>query len=241
MTQVRDHDGGRSADSFATTPAAMGALRDHGYAVAPVGCPEELRDRLREAVFAPGVAGARCLLDREVVREAAVWLRGQCQRLGVLGPDAVAVQAIAFDKSPSTNWKVAWHQDLMFPFADTVSAPGYALPGEKEGVPYARPPQSVLESMLAVRLHLDRCDEVNGPLRVSPGTHLLGVLPSTRVLEAVAEYGQVTCLAGEGDAVLMRPLTLHASSLAVRPSHRRVLHVVFHSGAPMAEPWHRAV
>ena len=35
----------------------------------------------------------------------------------------------------------------------------------------AKPPLPVLESMLAVRLHLDSCTESNGPLRISPGTH----------------------------------------------------------------------
>lgn len=39
-----------------------------------------------------------------------------------------------------------------------------------------------------------------------------------------------------GEALLMRPLLLHASSNATRP---RVLHIVYHSGAPVAEPWHR--
>ena len=39
-----------------------------------------------------------------------------------------------------------------------------------------------------------------------------------------------------GEALLMRPLLLHASSSAARP---RVLRIVYHSGAPVAEPWHR--
>jgi hypothetical protein len=41
--------------------------------------------------------------------------------------------------------------------------------------------------------------------------------------------------------LLMKPLLLHASSPATAPKHRRVLHLVFHSGEATAEPWHRAV
>ncbi len=192
-------------------------------------------------MFAEGEAGSRCLLDRSVVREAAEVLRDQLWRDGMLPVGAVAVQAIAFDKSPSANWKVPWHQDLLFPMARTVTASGYSLPGVKDGVPYARPPLAVLESLLAVRLHLDCCDEDNGPLRVSPGTHRLGIVASDNAAEMAVQHGAVTCLAGEGDAVLMKPLALHASSQARRAGHRRVLHLVFHTGDPVEERWHRTV
>jgi ectoine hydroxylase-related dioxygenase (phytanoyl-CoA dioxygenase family) len=41
-------------------------------------------------------------------------------------------------------------------------------------------PLKVLEQVLAVRLHLDDCDERNGALRVVPGSHLLGRLDATK-------------------------------------------------------------
>ena len=31
---------------------------------------------------------------------------------GYLPTTSVAIQAIAFDKTQTTNWKVAWHQDI---------------------------------------------------------------------------------------------------------------------------------
>jgi hypothetical protein len=111
----------------------------------------------------------------------------------------------------------------------------------KDGIDYARPPVRVLEEMLAVRLHLDVCDAGNGPLRVSQGTHRSGILPMTKVPGRVEAHGEVACLAREGEALLMRPLLLHASSKALEPRHRRVLHVVFYSGAEVAERWHREV
>lgn len=160
---------------------------------------------------------------------------------GVLRAGAVAIQAIAFDKTPTANWKVTWHQDVMFPFDRRVSHPGYGLACVKEGVDYARPPASVLAALLAVRIHLDDCDERNGPLRVARGTHRLGILRSTEIQVAHARYGDVSCLAREGEALLLSPLLLHASSRAIEPRHRRVLHLVYHMGAMMDVPWFRSI
>ncbi len=106
------------------------------------------------------------------------------------------MQAIAFDKNPATNWKVTWHQDVMFPFARSVTAPDYTLPSVKADIAYARPPRQVLEDMLAVRLHLDDCDTENGPLRVAPGSHLCGILRSDDIPGAVKEHKEALCLAG---------------------------------------------
>lgn len=129
----------------------------------------------------------------------------------------------------------------MFPFAWRVQAQGIDLAARKDGIDYARPPLPVLEALLAVRIHLDDCDESNGPLRVSLGTHQRGIIRSSDIQAAVAERGEKLCLAKSGEALLMKPLLLHASSPATVPRHRRVLHLVYHSGEPIAEPWHRAV
>ena len=175
------------------------------------------------------------------MRQAAITLRSELIRSGILPASAIAIQAIAFDKNPSTNWKVTWHQDLMFPFAQKVKTPGYDLPTIKDGIDYARPPHAVLEELLAVRLHLDDCDSTNGPLRVTPGTHRHGILKSTDIPGMVQQGCEITCLAQESDLLLMKPLLLHASSPATAPKHRRVVHFVYHSGRPIAEPWHREI
>jgi ectoine hydroxylase-related dioxygenase (phytanoyl-CoA dioxygenase family) len=215
-------------------------LEAQGWALMPSKLETGARDRLL-GLFADCVAGTRCLLDDPAAVAVARELRSQLIETGVLSADTVAIQAIAFDKTPEANWKVTWHQDVMFPFAQPVTTPGYDLATKKEGVDYARPPRAVLEQMLAVRLHLDDCDETNGPLRVSPGTHREGIIKSTEITKKAGEHGQVMCVAQAGDALLMRPLLLHASSVAVTPKHRRVLHFVFYSGTQMAEHWHRAI
>jgi len=218
----------------------MDFARD-GYSVLHAGLADELLDGLRREAFADGAAGTRCLLDLPPVQTAALAIKERLVTQGILPSSAVAVQAIAFDKTPGTNWKVAWHQDLMFPFADKVSSPGYDLPSCKSGVHYSRPPLAVLESLLAVRLHLDDCDETNGPLRVSPRTHIMGILPSFETAALASDHGEVTCLARTGEILIMRPLLLHASSQATSPGHRRVLHLVYHDGTFVPESWHRAL
>jgi hypothetical protein len=214
-------------------------ISDDGFEIVASGVPHAEREILRTTLFESGKAGVRCLLDDLAVQRTVDLLRETLCMIGMLPPAARAIQAIAFDKTADSNWKVTWHQDVMFPFARPVSSAGFDLPSKKARVDYARPPRQILEEMLAVRLHLDDCDETNGPLRVSPRTHRQGILRSTEIPDQVAQKGEVTCLAKEGEAWLMKPLLLHASSPAIAPKHRRVLHLVFHSGRPIAEEWHR--
>ncbi|HRE84183.1 MAG TPA: phytanoyl-CoA dioxygenase family protein [Opitutaceae bacterium] len=215
--------------------------RDTGYALIGTNVGNATLGALRDRVFVAGEVGKRCLLDEPIVRQVAIELRQVLEADGHLSRDSRAIQAIAFDKTPDANWKVTWHQDVMFPFAQMVTRSGFDLSSRKEGVDYARPPASILEEMLAVRLHLDDCDDSNGPLRVSPGSHRYGILRSAEIPDYVARYGEAVCTAREGDALLMKPLLLHASSPAINPQHRRVIHIVYHSGMPIAERWHRAV
>ncbi len=217
------------------------SLHEEGFAILPGQVSFATLSALRDTLFSGETAGERCLLDHAAVRDSTVVLKHQLIESGHLPSDAVAIQAIAFDKTAATNWKVAWHQDLMFPFGVRVSAEGFDLASVKQGVDYARPPASVLADLLAVRLHLDDCDATNGPLRVSPGTHRSGILPTDSIADLVVRHGEKTCLAKTGDVLLMRPLTLHASSQATEPKHRRILHLVYHSGTPLPEKWHRAV
>jgi len=138
---------------------------------------------------------------------------------------AFAVRAIMFDKVEGANWSVPWHQDLTVAVKDRRDVDGYGPWSIKESTPHVQPPRNVLEQMVSVRLHLDDCSASNGALRVIPGTHTLGKLSSSAVEEVVRRGPEVTCECSRGDALLMRPLLLHASSSAASPSHRRVLHI----------------
>jgi ectoine hydroxylase-related dioxygenase (phytanoyl-CoA dioxygenase family) len=224
-----------------TTSAPDSSLEVLGYCILPTKIRGEKITILQDTLFQNHSAGERCLLDHPTVRETALALKRELTSTGHLPTNAVAIQAIAFNKTAGTNWKVAWHQDLMFPFARKVATDHFDLPTLKQGVHYARPPESVLKQLLAVRLHLDDCGATNGPLRISPGTHLAGILKTAAIPEQIASHGEIACLAKRGEALLMRPLTLHASSQATEPKHRRILHLVYHSGEPTPESWHRSI
>ena len=219
----------------------MVKLAQDGWEIVRTDLPHSLLETLRESVFSRHSPGQRCLLDHAAVKQSALLLHSELTRTGFLPEAAVAIQAIAFDKTPEAKWKVTWHQDVMFPFANRVSTPGYDLASVKDRVHYARPPLTVLEELLAVRLHLDDCDSSNGPLRVASGSHREGVLKSTDLADAVMRHKEALCAAKTGEALLMKPLLLHASSPANLPKRRRVLHFVFHSGRHLPEEWYRAL
>jgi ectoine hydroxylase-related dioxygenase (phytanoyl-CoA dioxygenase family) len=78
--------------------------------------------------------------------------------------------------------------------------------------------------MVSTRIHLDACDEDNGPLRVIGGSHRFGRL-SEAAVDGHTVAPPTVCTADLGDVLLMKPLLLHASSKARTPSRRRVLHL----------------
>jgi ectoine hydroxylase-related dioxygenase (phytanoyl-CoA dioxygenase family) len=85
----------------------------------------------------------------------------------------------------------------------------------------------VLESLIAVRIHLDACTAADGPLQVVPRSHVCGAIAPGAAAELRAAQGAVTCTVDLGDALVLRPLLLHASSKATGSSMRRVLHFLF--------------
>lgn len=146
-----------------------------------------------------------------------------------------AVRAILFDKVEGANWKVPWHQDLTIAVKHRAEVSGYGPWSIKEGIEHVQPPSEVLESMLALRLHLDDCGSENGPLRVLPGTYLRGRMKQEAVDEQVKSLEPVKLTCTRGDAILMSPLLLHASSPATSPHHRRVVHIEY-AACELAEP-----
>ncbi len=178
-------------------------------------------------------AGTRNLLqDAPAVRELAHSPALLNLVAPIFGTDASPVRALLFDKTPAANWAVPWHQDIAIAVAEKREMPGFSGWSSKEGVPHVQPPAAVLAGMLTLRLHLDACDETNGPLRVLRGSHRAGKLDDTGVLRCKAECQEVICTVPRGGALLMRPLLLHASSPATEPHRRRVLHLEF-ANAPL--------
>jgi hypothetical protein len=202
--------------------------RDGATLVPGVLSPTDCAEALQALGPMPrSTAGTRNLLSHD-------WCIGLANRMrehAVLGTHLpsghVAVQCTYFEKSTALNWLVTLHQDLSVPVAARIEAPGWRGWSEKERQLFAQPPVGVLEQLIAVRVHLDVCGSDDGPLRVVPGSHRLGQLSDDEAIRLRAEFGEVACTASPGDALLLRPLLLHASSKATGYSPRRVLHFVF--------------
>jgi ectoine hydroxylase-related dioxygenase (phytanoyl-CoA dioxygenase family) len=171
------------------------------------------------------VAGTRCLLSQPWCTALVPVLRAQKALSALVSESFLAVQCTYFEKSASLNWLVPIHQDLSIPVAQRVCHPELRVWSVKEGALFVQPPPSLLEHMVAVRVHLDDCASTDGPLRVVPGSHLSGVIPPQVAVEARSR--EVVCVAERGAALAMRPLLLHSSSKASGRSLRRVLHFLF--------------
>ena len=123
-----------------------------------------------------------------------------------------------------------------------AEVPGFGPWSTKDGIPHVQPPVELLQQMLTVRLHLDDAGASNGALRVLPGSHRGGRLTAERIQELRTHESDFLCAAAAGDALLMRPLLLHASIRSTSTQHRRILHVEYAGFAlPLDElAWHEA-
>ena len=202
-------------------------IAEHGFELVAGLVGEAERRELLDAVGAVDVAGRRNMLTVRAVADLA-----NSDKLLELvrrhtGGAPRPVRAIWFNKSAEANWLVAWHQDLAIAIRERIDTPGFEAWSVKEGVPHVQPPAAVLERMLTVRIHLDDADERNGALRVVAGSHRLGRLDAARIAGLREERGETLCAAAAGDALLMRPLLLHASGRSTNDRPRRVLHLEY--------------
>jgi hypothetical protein len=213
----------------------------HGFAVVRGVLDADKQRQLHGALGPVGGAGRRGLLALPAVADLA----RSPQLLALVRPHLAAepfpVRAIYFDKSPETNWLVPWHQDLSLAVRATAEVPGFGPWSTKDGIPHVQPPVGLLQQMLTVRLHLDDADESNGALRVLPGSHRFGRLSADRIQQVRCEQPDFLCTLTAGDAMLMRPLLLHASGRSSSSRHRRVLHIEYAAFTlPSGLSWHEA-
>lgn len=209
----------------------LSTIERDGFVIAPAALDDRTRlDLIRdvEGLLLESPAGVRGLAAK-VPGVAALARSASVRSLvePILGQRARLVRSILFNKSSDTNWQVAWHQDLTIAVRSQVEAEGYSSWSVKEGVLHVQPPVQVLEQMLSVRLHLDPADDTNGALWVSPASHRLGRLPANEAASVAERNGKHLCIVRAGDALLFRPLILHASRKARSRQPRRVIHLEF--------------
>jgi ectoine hydroxylase-related dioxygenase (phytanoyl-CoA dioxygenase family) len=154
-------------------------VEEDGFAIAQSVISKEelavLTEKLEHSALWRSRAGLRHAMRIAAVAEMA---RG-ADLLGIareiLGEDSFPFRATLFDKSATANWLVVWHQDTALPLKERREMAGWGPWPVKNGVQYAHAPASALEQVVALRVHLDDSTSENGPLRVLPGTHTLGV------------------------------------------------------------------
>jgi len=186
-----------------------------------------LRAALRSVAIERGRGGARHLMWHPAVRETAQHSALLAIARRFLAAEPIPFKATLFDKTPRANWLVSWHQDRALPLTARRDVKGWGPWSMKGGIHYAHAPADALSRVVALRLHLDDSCADNGPLRVLPGTHALGVLSDVEIQRLATSVQPIECAAPAGSVVAMRPLLVHASSKATAESPRRVLHIEY--------------
>ncbi|MFI2743573.1 phytanoyl-CoA dioxygenase family protein [Zhouia sp. PK063] len=141
--------------------------------------------------------------------------------------DYFLTKAIYFDKPSDSNWFVAYHQDLSISVPQKTVVENYTNWTFKKGQYGVQPPVEILEDTVTIRIHLDQTDMHNGALKVIPKSHLKGIIRTATNDWHIAN--EVICEVEQGGAMLMKPLTLHASNRTTNGKKRRVIHLEFNT------------
>ncbi|MBD8547563.1 phytanoyl-CoA dioxygenase family protein [Sphingomonas sp. CFBP 8760] len=146
---------------------------------------------------------------------------------GALGSTSRPVRAILFDKTATTNWSLAWHQDRTIAVREKIAVDGFGPWTVKGGMLHVAPPFDLLKRMVTLRVHLDDVPATNAPLLIAPGSHRDGRIPVDAINDTVRQRGILRCVAKAGDIWLYATPILHASEIAAVPARRRVLQLDF--------------
>lgn len=228
MRMSRSYRDALDVDGYALLPRVLEEreLSRLGEEIASIPPDNSVRQK-RGAVFAV----REVLRFLPTARQIAAGPRIHALVEPILGSHSRCVRSLLFDKPPSANWKVPWHQDLTIAVRKRIEAEGFGPWSLKAGTPHVQPPASVLEGMLTVRLHLNETDASNGALKALPGSHRHGRLSPEEIRLWQEKHPHTVCSVPQGGGMVMRPLLLHASSSALDPRHRRVLHLEYAAGS----------
>lgn len=154
----------------------------------------------------------------------------------LFGEKYFVVKSIYFDKLETSNWYVAYHQDLTISVDQKIQLEGFGPWTTKQNQFAVQPPLDILENIYTIRIHLDDTDENNGALKVVPGSHAKGIYrPET--IDWTIETEEI-CNVEKGGIMIMKPLILHGSNRTTNGKRRRVIHIEFsHRELPGGLSW----
>jgi hypothetical protein len=100
------------------------AIENDGFAITE-NCVDECTIDQLCATLDENTHGQRNLLGVPLVRELAASEPVRNLVEEILGPNCHAVKGIFFNKTPESNWKVAWHQDLTIAVRQRAEIAGF--------------------------------------------------------------------------------------------------------------------
>jgi ectoine hydroxylase-related dioxygenase (phytanoyl-CoA dioxygenase family) len=197
--------------SVAGVKRLRSAARRERVPRSPMGRPESL---LRTNPFVARVTSSIVAIVKELA-----------------GIRSEAFAAFFLDKSIRENWYLRWHQNLRIPIEPNDRLPPELHPQRESGVWHIIPPQEFLETVVIVRLALDPHDEMNGGLRVLPGSHRHGAMAEADAQQVMEAGVPLTPVLRPGDMLIFKALLLHESPLSETSRRRRTLQLEFAQSA----------
>ncbi len=143
----------------------------------------------------------------------------------VFGKNYFVVKSIYFDKPGTSNWYVAYHQDLTISVDKKIDIESFGPWTVKQNQFAVQPPVEILENIFTIRIHLDDTDENNGALRVIEKSHLKKIYGAETI--NWTKEKEITCNVEKGGVMIMKPLILHSSGRTTNNKKRRVIHIEF--------------
>ena len=121
-------------------------VEQRGFTILPEVLTRGELDRLDESLKRDPLPRSRAGM-RHALRHPAVLAVARDPRLlaiaqEILGCDSFPFKATLFDKSPLSNWLVAWHQDKALPLRERREHRAWGPWSVKDGVIYANAPAS---------------------------------------------------------------------------------------------------
>jgi hypothetical protein len=116
----------------------MKSIQENGFEIVPARLNRErlvpVISALESRSLPHSRAGIRNALQAPEIRSLAAGAELMRLAREAVGKNALPFRATRFDKSPSSNWLVVWHQDTALPIHGRTDVPGWGPWSVKEGV-----------------------------------------------------------------------------------------------------------
>jgi ectoine hydroxylase-related dioxygenase (phytanoyl-CoA dioxygenase family) len=138
----------------------------------------------------------------------------------IIGSDYFVVKSIYFDKPKTSNWFVAYHQDLTISVNKKADIQNFGPWTVKQNQFAVQPPLQILESIYTIRIHLDETNQDNGALKVIQRSHSKKIYRPEIINWNIKT--EAVCNVTKGGIMIMKPLLLHSSGRTINNKRRRL-------------------